>query len=1061
MIRLLHAAVPGRARYRLDGLSRSPGLRAHLERRLAENPAIIQVSASTWSGSVLVFYNSGNSPQTIGSLIESVAREYSANGSGTRGEPTMAAPERPRDAKHSQPVQKPGDLPRVFAKPNKMPSRADEQATRPWHLMEADAVLAAFDSCGEAGLSDEAVIRQRGKYGLNSLPECASRSRFGILVDQFKSLPVALLGVAAGISVVTGGVADAVVILSVVAINGVIGYVTESESEKTINSLKNLARPSAAVLRESTVKIIAAEELVPGDILVLRPGTSVAADGRLLDAHYLSVDESVLTGESLPVVKTPLPISGENIAIADRVNMVYMGTMVTGGRGLAVVVATGRFTEVGCLQTLVGEATSPDTPMERQLNRLGDQLVLISGAACGIVFLIGLLRGYGFIQMFRTSISLAVAAVPEGLPAVATTTLALGIRNMRKHRVLIRQLEAVETLGSVQTICFDKTGTITLNKMSVLRVFAGGKPIDVHDGRFFLSRECIDPQSCDELLRLVRAAVLCNETEVCLENGRYVLNGSPTENALIHLGIHASVDLIGLKEQYPLLKTNYRSENRMFMGTLHGNGDGRAFIALKGSPPEVLAMCDTQMRDGKEIPLTDEDIRLIELENERMAGDALRVLGVACSEGGREEDFGADNGFVWLGLIGMADPVRPGARDLIGEFHKAGIDTVMLTGDQSPTAYAIGKEVALSRGGQLKIMDSTHLADIEPDVLRAVAAETHVFARVSPAHKLQIVQALQAGGRVVAMTGDGINDGPALKAADIGIAMGAGGTDMAREVADVILEDDNLETMIIAVRDGRTIYNNIRKALRFLLATNFSEIMVMFLTVAAGVGSPFNPMQLLWINLISDIFPGLALAMEEPEPNVLHRPPRPPDEPIVGASDFKRLTFEAATISAGSLGAYAYGVMRYGMGAQAGAVAFQSLTLTQLLHAISCRSETHSIFSKEKPPPNKYLTIALGGSFALQMTTMLVPGLMRLLGLTPIGIIDGLVIGGSAVLPLLVNEATKTPAAESMEKVGGQEQWEPVGEACPAVHDVLPQPFRIRLANAEGMSEAFSPYPNA
>lgn len=475
------------------------------------------------------------------------------------------------------------------------------------------------------------------------------------------------------------------------------------------------------------------------------------------------------------------------------------------------------------------------------------------------------------------------------------------------------------------------------------------------------------------------------------------------------------MDPLELRRRHPLVKVNYRSESRLFMGTLHefsDEGQGRWLIAMKGSPIEVLHMCDTHMVDGVELPLTEDDRAEIELENERMAGDALRVLGLACSVVESEEEFGVSSGFVWLGLIGMADPVRPGVAELVREFHHAGIDTVMITGDQSLTAYAIGKELDLACGDQLEILDSTELSQMDPETLKALSDRIHVFARVSPAFKLEIVRALQSKGRVVAMTGDGINDGPALKAADIGIAMGEGGTDIAREVADVVLEEDNLETVIVAVRDGRTIYNNIRKSLRFLLATNFSEIMVMFVTVGAGLPSPMGAMQLLWINLLSDIFPGLALAMEAPEPDVLDRPPRSPEEPIVKASDFKRLTFEAATLSAGSMAAYAYGIARYGLGPQAGTMTFQSLTLGQLLHAISCRSEKSGIFRGEKLPSNPYLTMALGGSLTLQVLTMVVPGLRSLLGLTPIGLLDGAVIAGTAVLPLLVNEATKRGGAD-------------------------------------------------
>ena len=874
-------------------------------------------------------------------------------------------------------------------------------------MMEADAVLAAWSSSRTLGLSSDAATQQLKKYGPNSLPESVSRSGFSIFIDQFKSLPVALLAAAAGLSVVTGGVADAIVILAVVGINGTIGYVTESAAEKTIQSLQHLVRPQADVIRDAQPVTVAAEQLVPGDIQILRPGTYIAADSRLIEAEHLSVDESVLTGESLPVAKTVEPIAGEHTPLADRVSMVYMGTLVTGGQGLAVVVATGAFTEVGKLQQLVSEADAPETPMERQLNRLGNQLVAISGAACGVVFFIGLLRGYGFLAMLKTAISLAVAAVPEGLPAVATTTLALGIRKMLQHRVLIRHLDAVETLGSVQTICFDKTGTITRNKMSVIRIHTGMKSIAVDEGRFSCDGGWIDPLRCEELLRTIQAVALCNETRVTREQGEIILNGSPTENALIHLAMHAAVDVIRLREQYPLLKTSYRSENRMFMGTLHAVDDHSRLIAWKGSPLEVLAMCGFQIKDGRKVPLSEDDLFQIELENERMAGAALRVLGVAYCEAENDEDLAREDGCLWLGLIGMADPVRPGVKELIDQFHQAGIDTVMITGDQSATAYAIGKELDLSRGRQLEILDSTHLADLGEEVIQALAERVQVFARVSPAHKLQIVMALQRAGRVVAMTGDGINDGPALKAADIGIAMGIGGTDIAREVADVVLEEDNLETMIIAVRDGRTIYDNIRKALHFLLATNFSEIMVMFLAVAAGLGAPLNAMQLLWINLISDIFPGLALALEPPEPGVLHRPPRPPEEPIVKTADFKRLTFESAALSISAMGAYGYGVMKYGVGPRASTMVFQGLTLGQLLHAISCRSEHHSVFSREKLPPNNILNAALGASLAMQVLTLVVPGLRRLLGTAPIGVVDGMVIGASAVLPFLVNEATK------------------------------------------------------
>ncbi|MCL4477015.1 MAG: cation-transporting P-type ATPase [Nitrospirae bacterium] len=1035
MVRPVHATVKGRVRFNVDGLHRSERLKREIEESLSYHKGILKFSVNILTGSVLVFFNSDNTHQAIALLIADVVEVHKKNAGSWSSSSLSPVPratassgKEVRYAKVLDPLPAKAGPNAILApergelrnrrKLRKSIVRSEDQLVEPWHLAEATEVLNSFGTSKDSGLSGDLADVRLNKYGPNVLPEAVPRSGLSMFINQFKSLPVALLGAAAGISLLTGGLADAIVIMGVVFINAAIGYTTESQTEKTIHSLKNLVRPSAMVLRDGRLKEIGAESVVPGDVLLLRPGSYVAADARLIETNHLSIDESALTGESMPAMKTTAPISEDNVPLADRTNMVYMGTLVVGGQGIAVVAATGRFTEIGRIQILVGETRPPETPMERQLDMMGSQLVLICGAVCGLVFVTGLLRGYGFLQMLKTSISLAVAAVPEGLPTVATTTLALGIRNMRKHNVLIRHLEAVETLGSVHTICLDKTGTITLNRMSVVVAFAGMRRFTVSDGQFFASGEPASVYLFDELLRLIHISVLCNESEVIGQHGEYVVNGSPTENALIHIALSSGVDVVRLREKFILVNIQHRSENRNYMYTLHRAGNHSALVAVKGSTNEVLSMCRWHMKDGKKIPLTDDERLAIDTENERMAGEALRVLGVAYSLSDGEpgtfinSDVDFSDNLVWLGLAGMADPIREGVKGLIGEFHKAGIETVMITGDQSPTAYAIGKELNLGNGEQLEILDSSHLSSIDPEVMKALCDRVHVFARVSPAHKLQIVQALQSAGKVVAMTGDGINDGPALKAADIGIAMGHVGTDVAREVADVVVEDDELATMIIAISQGRTIYNNIRKSVHFLLSTNLSEIMVMFTAIAGGIGQPLSAMQLLWINLMSDIFPGLALALEPPEPDVLSRPPRDPEDPIVKTSDFKRITFESAVISAGALGAYGYGVMRYGMGQRASTMAFVSLTAGQLLHAISCRSEKHSIFDREKLPPNRYLNMALGGSFTIQLLAMVMPGLRNLLGLAPIGILDGAVIGASAALPLLVNEATKTGARE-------------------------------------------------
>ena len=587
---------------------------------------------------------------------------------------------------------------------------------------------------------------------------------------------------------------------------------------------------------------------------------------------------------------------------------------------------------------------------------------------------------------------------------------------MQRHHALIRHLDAVETLGSVQTICLDKTGTLTLNRMSVTALYSGLDYLEVRDGRLIGSSGEQNPYEQDGLLKLIHILVLCNESAVYYKDGEFVVQGSPTENALIDMAMRSGVDIVGLRERYPLQSIQHRSDNCNYMVTQHERSSSQERLtAVKGSPPEVLANCQWLLREGAKAPLTEEDRKQIEAGNAAMAGNALRVLGAACAWNGHdpdscEEERAFPDGLVWLGLVGMRDPLRPRMKELMATFHEAGIQTIMITGDQTPTAFAIGQDLNLSRGEQLEILESTHLSDMDPDLLRALCEKIHVFSRVSPAHKLQIVYALQQTGRVVAMTGDGINDGPALKAADIGIAMGHTGTDVAREVADVVLEDDNLETMIVAISQGRTIYHNIRKTVHYLLSTNASEIITMVGMTAAGVGQPLTAMQLLWINLLSDIFPGLALAMEVPEPDVLSRPPRDPQEPLIQTGDYKRIIFEAATLSAGALGAYGYGIMRYGPGAQAGTLAFLSLSTGQILHAFSCRTRQPILFAggeAKKLPPNPYLSLAVGGTLALQGAALFIPGLRNLLGITAIRPADLLVVGAGAIAPLVINEATK------------------------------------------------------
>lgn len=1020
-VQAIHNRVRGRARFRVEGLYRSEGLKRKIEESLSAREGIVAVSASTLTGNVLVLYEQ----ETVGirsivSFLRQAVRTHRTQPARVLGPPKegglpkKGTPRAPRNAS-----------PKTETSPKRLlasmraagtldaVSLSGARVSPPWHTMNPASVVERFQTSLWNGLSLSSVRERLLEHGPNLVPEPKARSSLMRFLDQFRSLPVALLGVAAGVSLLTGAPLDALVVLAVVAINAAIGYVTESRAEKTIQSLKRLVSPKALVLREGQPTVIPIEEVVCGDILILRPGTYVAADGRLIEAVRMSVDESSLTGESMPVIKHAQQLSSETLPLGDRTNMVYRGTLVTGGQGLAVVVATGPATEIGNLQTLVQEASRPETLMERELRIVGNRLVAASTGICGLVFAIGLLRGAPFLQMLKTATSLAVAAVPEGLPTVATSTLALGIWNMKKHKVLIRDLEAVATLGAVQTLCFDKTGTITQNRMSVERIVLETGSIRVLENGLFGDDGKIDVAMCPDLAMLARAVVLCNETELTEGRDCLVLQGSSTETALIHFAAKAGLDVVELRQSTNLLHTVHRSENRNLMTTVHtfSGAEAGVQVSVKGNPLEVLDLCSWRIEKGKTCPMTEEARARIEAENDRMAGLGLRVLGVAYSH--REEDSESDRGLIWLGLVGMADAMRPGVKELIRAFHQAGIDTVMITGDQSPTAYAVGRELQLNRGESLEILDSTHLADVDPEVLRGLCTNVHVFARVSPAHKLQIVTALQSAGRIVGMTGDGVNDAPALKAADIGIAMGDTGTDIAREIADVVLEKGDLDTLLIAFRDGRTILQNIQKALHFLLATNFSEILFVLVGTTAGFGHTLHPMQLLWINLISDVFPGLALAMESPEPDVMRRPPRDPRTPILEPARFRRLAFESGMLTASALAAYGYGMARYGPGIRASTLAFQSLSLGQILHAYACRSETSRWSSRaEALAPNPALRIAIGGSLLAQALTVLVPGLRGLLGIAPVSWAEIPIVGAFAILSFVANQFTKPPRSE-------------------------------------------------
>jgi P-type Ca2+ transporter type 2C len=1022
----VRSALPGRFRIWVAGLYRNEELKRALEGTFGAREGKRVVAANLVLGTLLVTTEGDAKADELVSEIEALVRDFadqqkiqlhalerrgrlrpvyfSQNGKSTqngkheteawslsRGEAKTQAPSPRRKKAGPQAAQ-----------------AGEEQREELWHTLDPERVFAILRIESKSGLGEQEARERLARFGVNALPQPPKRSGLAMFFDQFKELPVLLLAGSTVLSMATGGVADGLVILGVIVINGVIGFVTEAGAERTIASLTRDDIPHAEVRRGGRILQISLDEIVPGDVLRLQPGGIVPADARLLEAKDLTVDESALTGESMPVAKSVGVIDDPELPLADRRNMVYRGTLVTGGNATAVVVATGRYTQVGHLQAMVGEVERPDTPMQKQLRHLGHRTVIIAGAVCGGVFAIGLLRGQPLGAMIRTAVSLAVAAVPEGLPTVAITTLAIGIRKMKAQHVIVRRLDAIETLGAVQVLCFDKTGTITENKMRVVQATAGDALLTVQAGKTSTKDGEVRYDARPELERLLHVGVLCSDAKLTTNgDGSSGAEGSSTEAAIVQFALAAGIDATKLRAEHPTLRCEHRTEERQSMITVHRSERCGHVVAVKGSPMEVLERCKHWLRNGEVVPLGDEDRRNIRRQNDRMAGDALRVLGMAYAEQDSQPDpFAVE--LTWLGMMGLADPPRPGLPELFAKFRRAGVRSVMITGDQSATAYAIAKQIGLAVDGELQTLDSVEIERMDPELLADIAPRIQVFSRVSPRHKLRIVQALQKSGLVVAMTGDGINDCPALKAADIGVAMGGAGGSVAREVADMILEKDNLASMLHAIEYGRVTHADIKKAVRFILATNTSEILLTLASVAAGFGEGMTPVQLLWINLVSDIFPELALAMQPPEHDVLERPPRDPEAKMFSRDEFTHMATEGAFLTLGALAVYTYGIRRYGMSPQASGISFVTLSTAQLLHAFSTRSERRHIFDAKPVDPNPYLPASVIGGIGLTILMQLFPATRRWLGsggmMPPV---DWLVAAGGAIGPLLINELLK------------------------------------------------------
>ncbi|MBL8382104.1 MAG: cation-translocating P-type ATPase [Burkholderiales bacterium] len=857
--------------------------------------------------------------------------------------------------------------------------------------MTVDAVAATLHASPAAGLAPAEAARRLADAGPNRLPEARSRGAAAMLLAQFTDFMIVVLLVAALVSALVGEIADAAVILVIVLLNGLIGFVQEARAERAMAALRAMAAPHANVLRDGSVLTIPAADLVPGDLVLLEAGARVPADLRLTASASLAISEAALTGESAPVAKTTGVVPDPATPVADRCNLAFSGTLVTYGRGAGLVVATGSATELGRIAGLLGAAGVVRTPLQIRLALFGRRLAHAVLAVCALIFVAGLLRGEPALLMFMTAVSLAVAAIPEALPAVVVIALALGARRLARQQALVRQLPAVETLGSVTVICADKTGTLTQNRMRVdaywvhgARADAGGDPGAA--GR----RSGAWPD-------VLRAMVLVNDAVLAADGG---IAGEPTEAALLEAARGAGLDWRAMTAAAPRVGELPFDSERKRMATLHRMGNAVVSF-VKGAPETVLPRCAAQA--GAAGPEAF-DAATAAAAAAAMAADGLRVLALAMRsfEAVPASSAAAEEGLTFLGLVGLIDPPRPEAADAVAQCRSAGIAPVMITGDHPATARTVAARLGILRDGD-RLVTGAELAAMDEAALARRIGDARVFARVDPEQKIRIVGALQARGECVAMTGDGVNDAPALRRADIGVAMGRGGTDVAREAAAMVLLDDNFATIVHAVREGRRIFDNIRKFIRYAMTGNAGEIWTIFAAPFLGMPIPLLPIHILWINLVTDGLPGLALAIEPAERGVMHRPPRPVRQNIFAGGMWQQILWGGLLLGGVALAGQAWALAH---GAHAQTMVFTVLALGQLALVLALRSETESLLAIGLLS-NRPLAFTVAGSVALQMALVYVPALNTVFHTAPLAPEELAVCLGLASVVLLAVEGEK------------------------------------------------------
>ncbi len=880
--------------------------------------------------------------------------------------------------------------------------------SRPWHALSAAQVSEELGT-SEAGLSAREAGRRLAAHGPNRLPEVKPPSPLVRFLSQFHNVLIYVLIVAGAVTALLHHWLDSGVILGVVVINALIGFIQEGKAEDALRAIRGMLSPRALVLRDGHRVTVQATELVPGDLVPLQAGDKVPADMRLLECKGLRVEEAALTGESVPVEKGVSAVT-ETTELADRSCMAYSGTLVTHGQGLGIVAETGAGTEIGRISALVADVQQLTTPLLRQMGQFGRWLTAGILALAGASFLFGVLvRDYTAAEMFLASVGLAVAAIPEGLPAIMSITLAIGVQRMAARNAIIRRLPAVETLGTVAVICSDKTGTLTRNQMTVRKLTTAARTLDVSGtgydphGEFQFEAGPYGVAADPVALRALRAGLLCNDAGLEQRGGEWAVQGDPMEAALLVAGIKAGLDPQSEAGAHARTDVIPFDASHQFMATLHHNHAGEAFIFLKGAPERVLELCGRQLGEGGAEPLEQE---LWQQRVQQMADGGYRVLAVAEKAGQSHQtalDFAdVDGDLVFLGLLGLIDPARPEAVEAAGRCRDAGIRVKMITGDHAVTAAAIARKVGLLNAQD--VLTGRELDAMDDEQLRARVEAVDIYARVSPEHKLRLVSALQARGSVVAMTGDGVNDAPALKRADVGVAMGGNGTEAAKEAAEMVLADDNFASIVHAVEEGRTVYDNLKKAILFILPTNGGEALVMLGAILLGFHQfPLTPVQILWVNMITAVTLALALAFEPPEPGVMGRPPRNPREPVLTAMFLWRIGFVSLILMSGTFGLFLWEIERGMSIDHARTVAVNTLVMFEIFYLFSSRYITAPVLNRRGMLGNRYILLAVGLLIVFQLAFTYLAPMQSLFGTAAIdaGVWVRIVLVGSSVLLLV------------------------------------------------------------